>query len=54
MGVFQKIRISILLAASAAAACTERADPATVRIEARPLSREAAWRESLAAAGKYA
>ena len=45
---FQKIRISVLLAASAAA-CTGRPDPATVRIDARPLSREAARTESLAA-----
>lgn len=48
MAAFQKIRISLLLAA-AAAACTGRADPATVRIDARPLSREAARGESLAA-----
>ena len=46
MGVFRKMRICVLLAA---AACTGRADSATVRIEGRPLSREAARGESLAA-----
>lgn len=48
MAAFQKIRISLLLV-PAAAACTGRADPPTVRLEAHALSREAARGESLAA-----
>ena len=48
MSVFRKIGSCALLAA-AAAGCTGRRDPATVQIEARALSREAARGESLAA-----